>query len=237
MAEYWLKCTSCKKEIAFGAVHWVCSVSTCNRSRFPLKFCSVICWDIHLADSRHRDAGAIEARAPTREAWQREQAAEARPAPSPPPAGAARSPSPPPAAATRPPTVPGIAAVPAAAAAARPTAASDSVPRPVSNETTRVGPAPAPSSQAPRRVVGDASPVSAAAVEGVQLSEVVDKDILIVVSKMKKYIRDRSGMNCSDAVADMLSDHVRLLCDEAIRAAARDERKTVLDRDVTRPRR
>jgi histone H3/H4 len=88
-----------------------------------------------------------------------------------------------------------------------------------------------------RRVVGDASPVTAAAVEGLKLSEVTDRDILIVVSKMKKYIKDRSGMNCSDAVADMLSDHVRLLCDEAIRAAARDERKTVLDRDVARIRR
>ncbi len=114
------------------------------------------------------------------------------------------------------------------------------MPRPVASETTRVGPAPAPSqSSAPpvRRVVGDASPATAAAVEGFTLSEVVDRDVLIVVSKMKKYIKDRSGMNCSDAVAEMLSDHVRLLCDEAIRAAARDERKTVLDRDVTRPRR
>jgi histone H3/H4 len=88
-----------------------------------------------------------------------------------------------------------------------------------------------------RRVVGDASPATAAAVEGVQLMEVADREILIVVSKLKKYIKDRSGMNCSDAVADLLSDHVRVLCDDAIRAAARDERKTVLDRDVARVRR
>jgi histone H3/H4 len=52
---------------------------------------------------------------------------------------------------------------------------------------------------------------------------------------MKKYIKDRSGFNCSDAVADMLSDHVRAVCDDAIRNAAKDERKTVLDRDVPRP--
>src|SRR5690606_20713922 len=82
------------------------------------------------------------------------------------------------------------------------------------------GPGPAPGSAPIRRVVGDASQATAAAVEGLQLSEVVDRDVLIVVSKMKKYIKDRSGMNCSDAVAEMLSDHVRLLCDEAIRAAA-----------------
>ncbi|HVK88237.1 MAG TPA: hypothetical protein VM513_29155, partial [Kofleriaceae bacterium] len=89
-----------------------------------------------------------------------------------------------------------------------------------------------------RRVVGDASPASAAAVEGnVRLADVTDKDILIVVSKLKKYIKDRSGFNTSDAVADQLSEHVRAICDEAIRAAARDDRKTVLDRDVPRVRR
>jgi histone H3/H4 len=53
---------------------------------------------------------------------------------------------------------------------------------------------------------------------------------------MKKYIRDRSGMNCSDAVAEALSAHVRVWCDEAIRSAAADGRKTVLDRDVPKPR-
>ena len=58
--------------------------------------------------------------------------------------------------------------------------------------------------------------------------------MLIVISKLKKYIKDRSGMNCSDGVADVLSDRVRMLCDDAIRAAGRDERKTVLDRDVAR---
>ena len=67
------------------------------------------------------------------------------------------------------------------------------------------------------------------------LNDVVDNDILIVVSKLKKYIKERSGMNCSDAVAEVLSDHVRAIADESIRAAGRDERKTVLDRDVPRP--
>jgi len=55
------------------------------------------------------------------------------------------------------------------------------------------------------------------------------------VSKLKKYIKDRSGFNTSDQIVDVLSDHVRAICDEAIRAAARDERKTVLERDVPRP--
>ena len=72
---------------------------------------------------------------------------------------------------------------------------------------------------------------------GVALQDVADRDILIVISKLKKYIKDRSGMNCSDAIAEVLSDHVRALCDDSIRAAGRDDRKTVLERDVPRPRR
>ncbi|HWU89449.1 MAG TPA: hypothetical protein VN253_19445, partial [Kofleriaceae bacterium] len=80
MAEFWLKCTECKSEIAYGAKYYQCSVSTCNRSKLRLVFCSVICWDSHLADARHRDAWAEEARAPTREAWQRELAAQGEPA-------------------------------------------------------------------------------------------------------------------------------------------------------------
>jgi hypothetical protein len=197
MAETWLKCTACKNPIAFGATHWVCSVSTCNRSNRRYVFCTVSCWDSHVAQERHRDAWAVEAKAPSKEGWDKELADS-----------------------------PGhVHAQPAK-------------------------PAPAP---APRRVVGDASPTTAAvprvmdpdraaqsaagSTGNVTLTEVVDKDVLIVVSKMKKYIKDRSGMNCSDAVAELLSDHVRAICDDSIRAAARDERKTVLDRDVPKARR
>jgi histone H3/H4 len=39
-------------------------------------------------------------------------------------------------------------------------------------------------------------------------------------------------MNTSDAVAEALGQHVRRICDDAIRNAARAGRKTVLDRDV-----
>jgi histone H3/H4 len=57
-------------------------------------------------------------------------------------------------------------------------------------------------------------------------------DILVVVSKMKKYIKEKAGLNTSDAVAQVLSDRVRDLCDAAVAAAQADGRKTVLDRDV-----
>ena len=164
MSETWLVCSACRNEIRYNATHWVCSVSTCNRARTRLVFCTVSCWDSHVAMLRHRDAWAVEAKAPTKEAWAKEVEEMGG--------------------------VDEVAEKPAA----------------------------------PRRVVGTepAAPVT-------------DKDILIVVSKMKKYIKDRSGMNCGESVADALSDHVRAICDEAIRNAAQDERKTVLDRDVPRP--
>lgn len=63
----------------------------------------------------------------------------------------------------------------------------------------------------------------------------VESDILVVASKLKKYIRARSGMNTSDAVMATLSDHVRALCNQAIRSAAQDGRKTVMDRDFPPP--
>ena len=194
--EYFRLCTTCKKPIGFGADYLQCSVSTCNRARMRLVFCSVACWDSHLADARHRDAWAEDKIAPTQAAWQRELAEQAA-----------------------------VPDKPASAPASSPVSARPGAAAPV----------------VVRRVVGDSppapSPAQAPAGGEVRLSDVADRDMLIVISKLKKYIKDRSGMNCSDAVAEVLSDHVRALCDDSIRAAGRDERKTVLDRDVPRPRR
>jgi len=64
MADAWRRCSACKTPIGLGAIHYVCSVSTCNRARTALVFCSVDCWEIHLPTERHRQAWAIEARAP-----------------------------------------------------------------------------------------------------------------------------------------------------------------------------
>lgn len=167
---FWRRCSSCKQEIGFQATYWVCSVSTCNRKRTGLVFCSTSCWDAHLPTMNHREAWAEERRAPTREAWAREQAEEA---------GTARAPAPP-------------AAPPAAKA---------------QPARILVRPAPAPREPEP------------------------PEEILVVVSKLKAYVRARSGMNTSDAVAEVLSDRLRRMCDEAIRRAGADGRKTVLERD------
>src|SRR5687767_4007451 len=127
MAEAWKKCTECRNDIAYGATYYQCSVSTCNRARMPLVFCSVICWDSHLSSVRHRDAGAIEAKAPTKEAWAREQAAnDDHERPTQP----ARAATPPSGVVTRPPTSPGVIArpgTPAATSSRPPAATSDSV--------------------------------------------------------------------------------------------------------------
>jgi histone H3/H4 len=63
------------------------------------------------------------------------------------------------------------------------------------------------------------------------MSASVSKEVLVVVSKLKQYIKQRGGMNTSEAVSGVLSDHLRHLCDQAIARAAEEGRKTVMDRD------
>jgi histone H3/H4 len=57
------------------------------------------------------------------------------------------------------------------------------------------------------------------------------KEILVVVSKLKGYIKSKSGMNTAGSVAEVLSEAVRSLCDDAMERARSDGRKTVKDRD------
>lgn len=59
-----------------------------------------------------------------------------------------------------------------------------------------------------------------------------DKEVLVVASKVKAYIKDKAGMNCSASVIESLSDKVREVCDAAIDNARAGKRKTVQDKDV-----
>ena len=218
MADAWKKCTECRTDIAFGATYYQCSVSTCNRARMPLVFCSVVCWDSHLSSVRHRDAGAIEAKAPSKAQWEKELAEQPPERPAP----ALTSDKPPPPRVSQPTPMAGTGVVAAVTRRA--------------DETRPNMIPPMPAQETPRRIITPApAPAPPSPTDGPALSDVVDKDVLIVVSKLKKYIKDRSGFNTSDQIVDVLGDHVRAICDEAIRAAARDERKTVLERDVPRP--
>lgn len=178
MSETWLSCSECKQSIGFGRTYWLCSVSTCQKSKLRLVYCSVACWDSHLSETPHREAWAVEAVSPQKGEWEASQR----------------------------------------------------------DAATHAGASASPASTTPvRRVVASPSATSANAVAD-DLHGAFERDILIVVSKLKKYVRDRSGMNTSDAVAEKLSDHVRAICDVAIRNAGRDGRKTVLDRDLPPPR-
>lgn len=58
-----------------------------------------------------------------------------------------------------------------------------------------------------------------------------ETDVLVVVSKLKNYVRSKADMNTSGNVAPKLSNIIRRLCDEAIEKARRDGRKTLMDRD------
>lgn len=177
-AETWRRCSACKEPIALGAQYWACNVSTCNRKRTALAFCSVSCWEVHLPVARHRESWAVEKRAP----------ATAEPADTAPKASSA-------------------------AAAPRPSGRSGT-----------------------RRLVrpsGDAAAPAARASEG---SADVPREVLIVASRLKDYVRARCGFNTSDRVLEPLSQIVREVCEEAIRNAERDGRRTVLDRDIPKRR-
>ena len=64
---YFRLCSSCKKELPFASAYYVCSVSTCNRKRTGLTFCSLPCFEAHVPIVRHREAWAEELRAPSAE--------------------------------------------------------------------------------------------------------------------------------------------------------------------------
>lgn len=154
----WRSCSACKKPIALGSIYWTCNVSTCNRKRTGLVFCSVSCWEVHLPGAKHREAWAVEQTAPHR-----------------------------------------------------------------LDEETSLG-NEGPARQPRRRIVQSQSSGSGASEPS--------GEVLIVASRLKDYIREKSGFNTSDRVLSPLSAIVRRVCDEAIRNAGREGRRTVLDRDI-----
>ena len=153
----WRRCSACKNPIALGSKYWVCNVSTCNRKRTALVFCSVTCWEVHLPGANHRESWAEERMAPDR-------------------------------------------------------------PDPVTGADAGRG------RTGSRRIVREASASSP--------GPDVPEEILVIASRLRDYIRARSGFNTSEQVLAPLSAMVRRVCDTAIANATRDERTTVLDRDI-----
>lgn len=155
----WRPCSSCKKPISFGATYFICSVSTCNGQRTGYVFCSIPCFERHLPVARHKDAGAIEKKAPA-------------------------------------------------------TAAADT--QPVQAAATSAN-----------RVYATAATTKPSSTNQKQ----IPRDVLVIASRLKDYILARSEYNTSQAVMDVLSDHLRIVCDRAIDNARAEGRKTVMDRD------
>ncbi|HET9959223.1 MAG TPA: hypothetical protein VFQ61_32260 [Polyangiaceae bacterium] len=180
---YFRVCSTCRKPIGFGERYYRCSVSTCNRNRLALYFCSVPCWDAHVPEARHRDAWAEEARAPTRAEWQAERQAQA-------------------------------------AREGDDARAAGAAPNRDSNPAARGGDVPTADASRERKIVTLKSESDA------------PEEVLVVVSKLKAYVKARSGFNTSDAVMEVLSSHLRRICDRAVERAQSEGRKTVLDRDV-----
>ena len=58
-------------------------------------------------------------------------------------------------------------------------------------------------------------------------------EVLIVSSKVKKFIKNKSGLNTSAKAIEKLSYAVEELCQQGIDSAKAENRKTVLDRDVS----
>ena len=172
---HWKKCSSCKQWIDFESDYWTCNVSTCNRKRTGMVFCTVTCWETHLPLMNHREAWAEDQRAPSRARFLAEEKKEKEAAP------------------TR--------------RIVRPEASSSRASSSAAHNSTAATP----------------------------LSDDVTKEILIVASRLKAYVLARAGMNTSEKVLSGLSDIVRKACDEAIENARRQERKTVLDRDIPKP--
>lgn len=59
------------------------------------------------------------------------------------------------------------------------------------------------------------------------------KDVLVVASKLKKYLKEEKGMHTAGNVPAVLSDVVREIVDVAVEKAKKDRRKTVKDRDFS----
>lgn len=59
-----------------------------------------------------------------------------------------------------------------------------------------------------------------------------DKEVLVVVSKLKKYVRSSAGMNTASNFAPALSGIICKAVDQAIENAKSAGRKTVMDRDL-----
>ena len=63
--------------------------------------------------------------------------------------------------------------------------------------------------------------------------DIKSSDVLIVVSKLKEYVRAQSDLRTSDELPVALSEEIRRVCLFAVENARKDGRKTVMARDIS----
>jgi histone H3/H4 len=183
---FWKRCSSCKKELGFGAKYYVCSVSTCRGKRTGYVFCSVPCWDAHLGYANHRSAFAEDAHAPGKEEYLRMVATEG----------------------------------------------DDTAPRRlIVQGKPGVSTSSPPSSNSASPNAAPSIPASLSA------QRVIDPDLanvetLVVVSKVKKLVKDLSEFNTSECAIDALTAQIASACKRAVENARTAGRRTVMGRDI-----
>ena len=59
-------------------------------------------------------------------------------------------------------------------------------------------------------------------------------EILVVVSKLKQFVKEQAGLNTSADVSEVLSDFIREECLSAVYQAKKDGRKTLMGKDFLR---
>lgn len=57
-------------------------------------------------------------------------------------------------------------------------------------------------------------------------------EVLVVTSKVKKFIKENGDCNTSAETIDVLSEAVKRLCQKGYESAKSDGRKTVMARDI-----
>lgn len=242
---FWRRCSNCKKEIPLNAKYWMCSVTSCSKARAPVQFCSPDCWAVHNEVENHKSAWAVEHLAPkthdaeTRESKPPAPAKEAKPStPSTPPSAAS----------TSKPAASAPSAGPSAAARvdggevlivvsrlkefirekSNGMSTSDQVVGPLSDKVRKMADGAITSARTNNRKTVLDRDLARAPVT----PEIKSTEVLIVVSKLKEYIRAQSDLRTSDELPVALSEEVRRVCLFAIENARKDGRKTVMGRDI-----
>ncbi len=88
-----------------------------------------------------------------------------------------------------------------------------------------------PAAPPPRRIIVEKKPEPPTPAR--VAAEALEREVLVVASKLKAYVKAKSGMNTSDAVIEKLSDMIRDQTDRAIEHARFAGRRTVMDKDYT----